>query len=591
MKEDKKKIMILVILILILIIVFIIIEFIIYKINKNRQMEKTDKGDPFALTTNSNIESVTTNLPFYNIENCANNFISYLHTSNNQVIYNLLDKNYITSNNITENNVLEKLAIRGNYYYISDMQKKDINLNFVEYFTSGALYDENYKLINNQDFTISVDYEHNTYSVIPENLSNDTSSINTSITTNSNNSFNNFNITDEEIIQKYFTYFKNMAINNSNVAFSLVEENYKSKSFNNSLNNFNNYLNSANLKNASLVKYSKKILSDSNYKTEYVGVDNLNNYYTFEETKPMNFVVKFENPNNGQDFIDISTNDSNKTNSLSPTRISRFNEFFTLNRVAINFISAVKNKSAELLMSYFSQETINDNGLNSENITKKINTYNNQNTYRTKAIYFYCKNGYYEYYLNGYIDSKDIYIIIGVDTENSTFDITPITKTQFNEYISGNKYSNIDFSKTISKKDYNEFKWENYDNDEIVKEYIAGYTGLMLNNEADAYSLLEDETKNSKFSNESTFVSFIKNNKEKISAINILNSPTADNPFSSSSEYYKYYDQHESEKMSSNSIEEGTNNSYKLIKFKDKAGDQFLFYINIYNPGDYKVGL
>ena len=554
-------------------------------------MEKTDEGDPFALTTNSKLESVTTNTPFYNIENCANNFISYLHTSNSQAIYNILDKNYALSNNITENNVLEELTIRGNFYYISDMQKKDINLNFVEYFTSGDLYDENYKFINKQDLTIFVDYENSTYSVIPENLSNDTSSINTSIATNSNNSFNNFNITDEEIIQKYFTYFKNMAINNSNVAFSLVEENYKSKSFNNSLNNFNNYLNSINLKNSNLVTYSKKSLSDSNYKTEYVGVDNFGNYYTFEEIKPMNFVVKLENPNNGQSFIDIDTNDDNTTNSLAPTQISRFNEFFTLDKITKNFISAVQSRSADLLISYFSQETINNNGLNSGNITNKINKYNNQDTYRTKSIYYYGKDGHYEYYLNGYIDSKDMYMIIGVDTENSTFNITPITKTQFNEYISGKNYSNIDFSKTISKNNYNEFKWRNYDNDEIVKEYITGYTGLMLNNETDAYSLLEDETKNSKFSNESAFVSFIKNNNEKISAINILNSPTADNPFSSSLEYNQYYSQHEGEKMSSGSIKEGNNKDYKLIIFKDKAEDQFSFYINIYNPGEYKVGL
>ena len=45
MKEDKKKVIILIVLILILIVAFIIIELIINKINKNKQMEKTNEKD------------------------------------------------------------------------------------------------------------------------------------------------------------------------------------------------------------------------------------------------------------------------------------------------------------------------------------------------------------------------------------------------------------------------------------------------------------------------------------------------------------------------------------------------------------------
>ena len=281
-----------IILIFIIIIIILIISLIFLRNSSKKNADNDiNSDDPFQINVNNDISQVMEDSQFFFIENCVNNYYNYLHNGNKEAVDSILDSNYKKENQITLENNIEKLNIENEkYFYANKIEVKEIDVDINEYFISGKIYDEKYQFIRETNYTV---VENETlYSIIPEDRRNKTDILNTNLKQN-DKLYNVIGVKyflDEDIIKKYFEYFKAMSINNPEIAFSLIDENYKTQKFNNSIENFKEFINQINIKESTLQKYKIKQLENS---SEYIGIDANGNYYVFDVKSPMNFTVKF----------------------------------------------------------------------------------------------------------------------------------------------------------------------------------------------------------------------------------------------------------------------------------------------------------
>lgn len=112
--------------------------------------------------------------------------------------------------------------------------------------------------------------------------------------TENNNEEVESNITDFEMLRMYFEDYKNKAINNTEVAFDLLNIEYKQKKFNNDINLYKEYIqkNMSRFQDANIVKYS--VLNDGKTR-KYTFVDNYNNYYELQELENYEYTIVLDN--------------------------------------------------------------------------------------------------------------------------------------------------------------------------------------------------------------------------------------------------------------------------------------------------------
>ena len=97
-------------------------------------------------------------------------------------------------------------------------------------------------------------------------------------------------VDDEEMAKRYFNKYRNIINTDANLAFNLVEEEYRKNKFNNNIENYKNYIRSLNINKVSVDKYYKT--TDSEY--EVFGVYDTNgNLYIFKTKGVMQFKVEF----------------------------------------------------------------------------------------------------------------------------------------------------------------------------------------------------------------------------------------------------------------------------------------------------------
>lgn len=113
-------------------------------------------------------------------------------------------------------------------------------------------------------------------------------------TQNINNEVTNSNITDFELLRKYFEDYKYKAINNPELAFNLLNKEYREKKFNNDVNLYKQYIqkNIDRFQDANIVKHG--VINEGDAK-RYIFIDNYNNYYELEETGNYEYTIILDN--------------------------------------------------------------------------------------------------------------------------------------------------------------------------------------------------------------------------------------------------------------------------------------------------------
>ncbi len=265
-----------------------------------------------------------------------------------------------------------------------------------------------------------------------------------------------------------------------------------------------------------------------------------------------------------------------------PIRTNRINTYVTVEETIKSYIENIKNQNVELVMSVLNKEYISKNNINSNNLSSSTQQYKNITSYKNIEMYEQNSEKFTAYYIKGQInDQGNVYFEIGVDVNNHTYDIMPITE---NEYTT--KINQSTGERTIEKNENNSIEFKDYDNADIAKMYFDDYLKQMISNPEKAYNLLDKQYRETKFENYNGFVQYINANREKLELTYKMET-LDNNDFEKYSDYLDFKLQHSNLGIKKYSIE--TYESYVQYTCQDAEGNYYIFSAQY--PMDYSVVL
>lgn len=285
-----------------IVVVLLIIIIIILLINNTKnEQQNTDiigggtYGDKETQTDKELVENTTV---FFTVENCINDYVSYIQEQDNKAIYNLLDENYVKNNKININNVKDYIEnFNSNEMFIATKMYEQRKENINTYIVEGLKDDSEYN--TNLYYIVEFDINKSTYNITPlfaNNYKNlDDINVETeayTIKENENNVFKYYRISNEAVAEKYLNYYTKLAKQNPEKAFSLIDENYRKERFKD-FETYKNYSNRMSNKydNLNIVGDSYEVLSDG---TKYILKDSENEVYTIVAKEIMNFSIQLD---------------------------------------------------------------------------------------------------------------------------------------------------------------------------------------------------------------------------------------------------------------------------------------------------------
>lgn len=280
-------------------------------------------------------------------------------------------------------------------------------------------------------------------------------------------------------------------------------------------------------------------------------------------------------------YSEVKENNENVKDE-KPIRTNRINTYVTVEETIKNYIENTKNQNVELVMSVLNKEYISKNNINSNNLSSSTQQYKNITSYKNIEMYEQNSEKFTAYYIKGQInDQGNVYFEIGVDVNNHTYDIMPITE---NEYTT--KISQSEGERTIKRNEYNSIEFKDYDNADIAKMYFDDYLKQMISNPEKAYNLLDKQYRETKFENYNGFVQYINANREKLELTYKMET-LDNNDFEKYSDYLDFKLQHSNLGIKKYSIE--TYESYVQYTCQDAEGNYYIFSAQY--PMDYSVVL
>ncbi len=324
MIKSKKSIILLSIIIL-LIIMLILIVLLILMNNKNSQKEiKEDEGVVITPLEES-LQKVTQRNEFYTIKGCVEKFYKFYESIFNledevyimdeeaeasikqqkklaiESVYNMLDQEYITFNNITKDNLenkidkIEKIDVNVEDIYVSE-KTNNVNL----YIAQGTIREIKTAKLYNFKIMLKVDALNKTFTLYLQDYIDDkypnfkigdtlNETVPEKIETNTSNTYEFKIISDETYIVDLFEKYREEVIYNQKEAFENLDEEYRTKRFG-TLENFQTFAKNNIKKHVimSAKKYQKTVTD--NY-TQYVCMDQNDNYYIFRENSVMDYTL------------------------------------------------------------------------------------------------------------------------------------------------------------------------------------------------------------------------------------------------------------------------------------------------------------
>lgn len=420
-----------------LIVLLIIIIGVLITINLMQENENT--GDKTNEISENSISSNTINTStqdepndnaFFTIENCVQTYYKYIYSqyegtnfdtmvegiSNEEekknAILSVLDTNYISENNINADNVLNLGEGINNYVKFAGTDYKVVSGQRIDtYAIVGKLY-ENMKEISSNGFIVRLDKENLAFSIEPVQVDNiDEIQITTNEIPIEANNFNTFtyeNLSEDELVTKYFADYKRQVIGNANAAFEMLDTEYREKKFED-VTEFGKYISDRNIQTAFLESYQ---INNYDEYTQYVCLDQYNNYYIFNVSNVMNYKV----------LLDIYTLDL-------PEFIERYNRANNGERAGLNLqraFDAINNKDYEYVYNKL-DDTFKENNFPTLN---EFEEYITENFYNSNNV------TYSNYKSSGGLHMYDATI---VDAENEKS--SPITKTFIIKLLDGTDFT------------------------------------------------------------------------------------------------------------------------------------------------------
>lgn len=311
--KDKKS---LIILISVLIIVIIAVLIIINKLKKDEENLEFTKQENPELTTTLDIIELENEKEFFTVEECINKYFGILDANNANGVYSLLNDKYIEQNKINDSNVLQRVyQLKGGFeeFIVKDIYYREVSYDTeYQYYIYGEILGENYSSITpiyiianldfiNNSFNISFDeqieVDKQEYLKIIENLKNGNTNEFiyvkdqevTNIELNDYNKFEEYVSDDPYALDRYLENYSIMAVYYPDLAYNLLDEEYRNKRFG-SIESYKQYVldNENQLLNSTIKEYN---ISEKEGYTQYVIVDTNGNYYIFKVTDIMEYTL------------------------------------------------------------------------------------------------------------------------------------------------------------------------------------------------------------------------------------------------------------------------------------------------------------
>lgn len=219
--------------------------------------------------------------------------------SKKEAIYNFLNPKYISDNAISVSNVLDKVYNNEKVEFIPLKMYELLGNIKSQYAVYGIMQNMNSKDQKQVYFIVDVDKINNSFYITPIDFQKyqDVDEIpletkDENIELNKNNLFSFSIMQENEIAQKYFTYYKDLMLENPEMAYEMLEEEYRNKRFGN-VDEFKNYItkNQEEIKSYLAKEYIVNSLEDG---TEYICQDQYKHSYIFKVSAVMQFKVKLD---------------------------------------------------------------------------------------------------------------------------------------------------------------------------------------------------------------------------------------------------------------------------------------------------------
>ena len=275
------------------------------------EFEKTDTYE-----TGTEITQVKNKNKYYAVEKILNTYIRYIKEMKGIIdfqqydddkirekgvsqLYNILDSEYILEYNIKKSDLQDKIKEYLNYdLNIKRMYLYEKNTSINIYIVYASLGKDDLNLIiktDSQNMTFSIfledyikdnKYEHDMYT---ENIKISDNSIEK----NDDNQYKYVNITEEYMAVQYMNSLKSNLLNNIQYTYeNLMEDEYKDIRFEN-FQNFVKYINN-NKNELEKIEIKKFVVNYYDDYTEYMCMDQYENYYIFKENAIMDYTFKLD---------------------------------------------------------------------------------------------------------------------------------------------------------------------------------------------------------------------------------------------------------------------------------------------------------
>lgn len=256
---------------------------------------------------------------YYNVQTCVKKFYElykdvyygenfYENLTNEEfkqksleVLYNLLDKEYIEKYSINKDNISEKVGeVLNANLQINNIYRIKKNDDIAMYIVYSEQVDNVNNKIEDLNLMVKIDSSRNTFGILLNNYIVDQGFNNikenqkynvelSNILANSTNKFTSADVGQVEYVEDMFEDYRYSMMYNRNRAYSLVNEETKNNKFN-TFDSYNNYIKD-NIKSIVIMEIKTYKVNEQEKYTDYEYVDTYGNQYTFRVTSPMKYTV------------------------------------------------------------------------------------------------------------------------------------------------------------------------------------------------------------------------------------------------------------------------------------------------------------
>ena len=256
---------------------------------------------------------------YYNVQTCVKKFYElykdvyygenfYENLTNEEfkqrsleILYNMLDKEYIEKYSVTKDNISEKVGeVLNATLQINDIYRIKKNDDIAMYIVYSEQVDNVNNKIEDLNLMVKIDSSRNTFGILLDNYIVDQGFNNikenqkynvelSNILANSTNKFTAADIDQVTYVENMFEDYRYSMMYNRNRAYSLVNEETKNNKFN-TFDSYNEYIKN-NIKSIVIMEIKTYKVNEQEKYTDYEYVDTYGNQYTFRVTSPMKYTV------------------------------------------------------------------------------------------------------------------------------------------------------------------------------------------------------------------------------------------------------------------------------------------------------------